>query len=233
MTDDRTIAMNARAYVNAVREFARGGGEMPATSPRLEAMFATLSGAVGPFPAEEPRQDTGAGELGAAAINFVGRVQAAGGLAASNFSDAINIAWARLRAAVEEGGADTEPMKDPPAEEIEARASADHDARTAEPADTVCMERLPSRRRSQVDMTRLDDAMRDTHLRLMQILTDKGRGTFASRHELESVIREECAEVTHAVHVNKSLDQLRRELLDLGAVCVFGVACIEHGAMEW
>ena len=175
-------------------------------------------------------------ELEKAAVGYVERVKAAAGRpTGTNVSDAINIAWARLRTAVERHAMDTDAMKGQPAEELEARASADHEAlqATDRKADGMVVDRGADSRRSQVSMTRLDDAMRDTHLRLMQVLTDKGRGTFASRHELESVIREECGEVTYAVHRKKSVDQLRREVLDLAAVCVFAVACIEHGAMDW
>jgi hypothetical protein len=78
-------------------------------------------------------------------------------------------------------------------------------------------------------------ALECVKIKLDTRLKEKGRGTFASKHELLGIIEEEFLEVKNAVHEKgpHSTLCLRKELLDIAVGCVFGVACIDEGTMDW
>ncbi len=63
-------------------------------------------------------------------------------------------------------------------------------------------------------------------------LEQKGRGAFASRHELLGIVSEEYKEVVDAVHAG-DLVLLRMELADLAVACAFGIACIDTRSLDW
>lgn len=63
-------------------------------------------------------------------------------------------------------------------------------------------------------------------------LKEKGRGTFASIHEILGVLREETRELEDAVHTNDHLN-MREELLDIAVGAVFGEACIAAKTIDW
>ena len=63
-------------------------------------------------------------------------------------------------------------------------------------------------------------------------LNEKGRGSFASRHEILGVATEEYHELIEAVTL-KSLDEVEDELFDLAAGAVISAACIMSNKVEW
>jgi len=67
---------------------------------------------------------------------------------------------------------------------------------------------------------------------LKKRLDEKGKGTFSSRHELLGILTEERRELTKAVHEGELADVLP-ELVDIAVACIFGVACIRAGTMDW
>jgi NTP pyrophosphatase (non-canonical NTP hydrolase) len=64
-------------------------------------------------------------------------------------------------------------------------------------------------------------------------LNQKGRGTFASKHEIYGVLAEEMHELLCAIESNVPLKEVQKELRDIAVGCVFGDACIEAGAVDW
>jgi hypothetical protein len=100
--------------------------------------------------------------------------------------------------------------------------------------------------RKQVPDDAVAGAMDALRAELGRRLSEKGQGTFASKHEVLGVVTEEYEEVSDAVHrgkvergpltefnVRAAGPFLRDELLDLAVACVFGVACIDAKTMDW
>jgi len=67
---------------------------------------------------------------------------------------------------------------------------------------------------------------------LSKRLKEKGYGAFVSRHEILGFLTEEYTEVVEAVH-SKPTEDLQGELIDIAVGCIFGIACIEAGALDW
>ena len=63
-------------------------------------------------------------------------------------------------------------------------------------------------------------------------LIEKGDGTAASYHEVLGFITEEYMELIDAVRKN-NVREIKSELIDIAVACVFGVACIDAGTMDW
>lgn len=68
--------------------------------------------------------------------------------------------------------------------------------------------------------------------RLDETLQKKGFGTFASSHEVLGVITEEYHELVGAQKAN-DLQAIRHELYDIAVGCLFAIACIEQGELDW
>jgi hypothetical protein len=64
--------------------------------------------------------------------------------------------------------------------------------------------------------------------RLMQ----KGKGTFASTHEIYGIIAEEFDELTDELRNNNELN-FAGELIDIAVGCIFGVASIHSQKTDW
>ena len=64
-------------------------------------------------------------------------------------------------------------------------------------------------------------------------LTKKGYGSFASTHEIDGVIEEEFNELKAAIHGNRPKEEIVAELIDIAVPAIFGIACIEEGAVDW
>jgi NTP pyrophosphatase (non-canonical NTP hydrolase) len=87
-------------------------------------------------------------------------------------------------------------------------------------------------KRVEITHEQLIDALADLRTKLMFRMAQKGRGTFASRHEILGIIDEEKLELTEAVK-SKTLPSIKEELLDIAVGAVFGVACINQGTLDW
>ena len=78
-------------------------------------------------------------------------------------------------------------------------------------------------------------AMDEMWVALRRRLKEKGRGTFASKHEIMAIIDEEIDEVHDAVrmHGDANHEQLAKELKDVAVGAIFGLACIRSGTIDW
>lgn len=64
-------------------------------------------------------------------------------------------------------------------------------------------------------------------------LGQKGRGAFASSHEILGVLDEEYAEYLEAVHDNLDPNKRMDELYDIAVACIIGAASIGAGHTDW
>ena len=63
-------------------------------------------------------------------------------------------------------------------------------------------------------------------------LRQKGKGTFASTHEIYGVIAEEFDELGDELRSNNAA-QFRNELTDIAVGAIFGIACIDAQKTDW
>ena len=63
-------------------------------------------------------------------------------------------------------------------------------------------------------------------------LRQKGYGTFASRHEILGIIKEEFEEFNVAV-TKGSPEELLEELKDIAVACILGIATIQSNKYDW
>ncbi len=68
--------------------------------------------------------------------------------------------------------------------------------------------------------------------RLRERLVQKGRGTFASQHEILGIIAEEYHEFVAAIH-DDNVHGITSELEDIAVAAIFGLACIAENKMDW
>lgn len=89
--------------------------------------------------------------------------------------------------------------------------------------------------RLDVPMDTVANAVEDLKKQLVFRLEQKGKGTFASSHEILGIITEEYHELVEAVrlHGDEKARRIKSELMDIAVACVFGAACINEGKMDW
>jgi NTP pyrophosphatase (non-canonical NTP hydrolase) len=73
-----------------------------------------------------------------------------------------------------------------------------------------------------------DHVLRKTY----DALNKKGYGSWKSRHEIMGIVTEEYDELIKAVR-SESEDRVKSELYDIAVACVFAIACIEQGNLDW
>ena len=90
-------------------------------------------------------------------------------------------------------------------------------------------------KRKPIEDASIVSAMDEIWLALRRRLNEKGRGTFASRHEIMAIIDEEIDEVHDAVrmHGDVNHEQLAKELKDVAVGAIFGLACLRAGTVDW
>ena len=86
--------------------------------------------------------------------------------------------------------------------------------------------------RQKISLRSLVDADNDVHNKMASRLNQKGYGAWLSRHEILGILQEEYIETVDAVH-DGELDELKEELIDLAVGCMFGIACINQGTLDW
>ncbi len=89
-----------------------------------------------------------------------------------------------------------------------------------------------SAHREQVSGEKVAFARNAVERKLMDRLNEKGWGTWSSRHELLGFLTEEYHEVVAAVQT-ESMDRIKDELIDVAVGCIFGIACIDAGLLDW
>ena len=75
-------------------------------------------------------------------------------------------------------------------------------------------------------------AVRKLQKEVARRLNEKGKGSFASRHEILGVITEEYHELIEAVTL-KPLANVEDELFDLAVGAVISAACTMAGKVDW
>ncbi len=65
-----------------------------------------------------------------------------------------------------------------------------------------------------------------------KVVDKKGKGSFASSHEILGVLQEEYHEALTAVKEN-DIENLKHELFDVAVTALFGVACINSKTLDW
>jgi len=63
-------------------------------------------------------------------------------------------------------------------------------------------------------------------------LKQKGYHAWQSTHEILGIITEEYWELQEAIK-NNDKDAIKKELIDIGVACHFGVACIDENTLDW
>lgn len=86
--------------------------------------------------------------------------------------------------------------------------------------------------REEIKRTHIENAVRITQSKLKARLLEKGNLTLSNTHEIFGILGEEMDELSEALHQN-DLDAFYEELLDVAVACVFGMACIKQGALDW
>lgn len=79
----------------------------------------------------------------------------------------------------------------------------------------------------------LNDAFRAAQGHMCDVLNRKGRGSYASTHEVLGVLTDERSELVQAIQQKRGLAAIRHELLDEIVAALFAVACIDAGTVEW
>lgn len=86
--------------------------------------------------------------------------------------------------------------------------------------------------RPKISCDDLSTAQYDIGVKLHKRMKEKGNGAWLSRHEILGILTEEKKEVIDAVH-GGTLDELRKELIDVAVGCIFGIACIDQKTLDW
>lgn len=85
--------------------------------------------------------------------------------------------------------------------------------------------------RIEVGLEPIQYAMERLRWDLQRRLSEKGRLSYASRHETLGIITEEFLELVEAVKSGVGID-VESELLDIAVGCIFGVASFRAGAYK-
>lgn len=87
--------------------------------------------------------------------------------------------------------------------------------------------------RHRLTITDIDRAILDCSNKLYARIVEKGVGSFASNHEIFGIIKQETSEYENAIHQRASDSEKIEELLDIAVACLFGVASIKSGGIDW
>ena len=87
-------------------------------------------------------------------------------------------------------------------------------------------------KRKQIDLKLVEASINNLKDKIEFRLKEKGKGTLASKHEIVGIITEEYYEMIEATHLNNLFD-FENELMDIAVGCIFGIACIKAGTLDW
>ncbi len=97
----------------------------------------------------------------------------------------------------------------------------------------MAKKRSEKKHRPKIERETVRGASNEVLRRLINRLEiDKGWGSWLSRHEILGFLEEETYEVKRAVH-NGTMDDVAGELIDVAAGCIFALACIRAGTLDW
>ena len=77
-----------------------------------------------------------------------------------------------------------------------------------------------------------DSVMKDIRDALEMRLEEKGYHTYASIHEISGIMDEEVDEMKEAIHDNDQ-QNLRKELVDIAVVAIWGMVSIDVEGLDW
>lgn len=85
--------------------------------------------------------------------------------------------------------------------------------------------------RPEVTLQAIESGVADIAQKLLQRLEQKGRGSYASRHEILGILEEEYDEVLDAIRDDSRIgfDDFEKELLDVAVAGLFGYICLRYG----
>ena len=63
-------------------------------------------------------------------------------------------------------------------------------------------------------------------------LKQKGYHAWQSTHEILGIITEEYWELQEAIK-NNDINAIKKELIDIGVACHFGITCINEKTLDW
>jgi NTP pyrophosphatase (non-canonical NTP hydrolase) len=87
-------------------------------------------------------------------------------------------------------------------------------------------------RRENVPDEDTEKSLRIIINKLLEQLEKRGKGTFSSRHEILGMVDEEHDELKDAVR-SESIHRVKDELADIAVGCIWGIASIEAGMVDW
>lgn len=86
--------------------------------------------------------------------------------------------------------------------------------------------------RKLINPLQIEETLKVLSQSISEAIERKGAGALVSSHEIAGIVSEEYLEMMEALRKNNH-DILRSELLDIAVGAVFGVACIDAGALDW
>lgn len=90
-----------------------------------------------------------------------------------------------------------------------------------------------SKNRKPVSASALDASISVIKENLQKKLKKHGDGMWCSRHEVYGIIAEEIYELLKSIHEKESLERFIGELADVAVGCLFGIASMLDGGLEW
>ena len=87
--------------------------------------------------------------------------------------------------------------------------------------------------RHQLTMTDLQLAMAGVAEKTDYRAKQKGMGVMASGHEILGIIEDEVLEYRDEVHSKSAAERKVEELKDIAVTCIFGIASIQSGGVDW
>jgi hypothetical protein len=134
--------------------------------------------------------------------------------------------------AMAEGGCPYCEWVDPSDPRVGTGMDASRKVPTGDPYMDENRDKTPDSPRKPIDEAYIDGAFHLARQKLESRLKEKGRGTYASRHEWLGLLEEEMHELREAVQKG-SLADVANEALDIAVGCLFGLACVRARTMEW
>ena len=87
--------------------------------------------------------------------------------------------------------------------------------------------------RQQLSEEDLNNAANSVYAKTIMRAGQKGFGSMASNHEILGIIQQETSEYEDAVHKRHSDEEKIEELKDIAVACIFGIASIKTGGIDW
>lgn len=87
--------------------------------------------------------------------------------------------------------------------------------------------------RKQLSERELQQALKGVMEKYGYRIEQKGHGAMASNHEIFGIIKQETSEYEAAIHQRLSDEEKIEELKDIAVACIFGIASIQSGGVDW